>query len=169
MKRTNGKGQHGYLKDGAKPPEYALWKMWIQRCHNPTSAGYERYGGLGTRVADRWLDKDGFPNFLADVGRQPFAGAGLRLRDPQGHFEPGNVAWANTRAKHMLTYDGRTQSLAAWAVERGMNERTLRKRLRQGWFDDAILTRQLANRDHLASYRSRARKKAENTDGRVAS
>ena len=160
MKRTNGKGQHGYLKDGAKPPEYALWKMWIQRCHNPTSAGYERYGGLGTRVADRWLDKDGFPNFLADVGRQPFAGAGLRLRDPQGHFEPGNVAWANTRAKRMLTYEGQTMPLADWAAKTGINERTLRKQLRRKWTVSAILTCPPANRDHLAPYRSRSRRKA---------
>jgi hypothetical protein len=85
----------------------------------------------------------------------------LRLRDPQGQFEPGNVEWANTRVKRMLTHDGRTMSIADWAAEVGMNERTLRERLRLGWTDRAILTKRLANRDHLDRYRSQSRKKTD--------
>jgi hypothetical protein len=164
MKRTQGKGKHGLLTDGARPPEYAIWKTLIQRCHNPDCPEFKNYGSCGTRVADRWRETDGFANFLADVGRQPFAGAGLHLRDPPGHFEPGNVEWANTRVKHLLTHEGRTMSLAEWAVELKMNERTLRGRVRLGWSDTATLTRYPAYRDHLDEYRLQKRKKTENTN-----
>jgi hypothetical protein len=40
-------------------------------------------------------------------------------------------------------------SLADWAKEIGMNERTLRERCRRGWSPAAILTRHLADRLHL--------------------
>ena len=98
---------------------------------------------------------DGFANFFADLGPQPFAGAGLCRLDLQGPFEPGNVEWGDTRSKHLLTYKGRTFSLAGWAAELGINERTLRERLRRRWPVHAILNCFIANRDHLAKYRSR--------------
>jgi hypothetical protein len=116
IKRTQGKGRHGLLKDGARPPEYAIWKTMIQRCSNPSCAEFKSYGALGIRVADRWREKDGFANFLADVGKQPFPGAGLRRLDPAGNFEPGNVDWGPTRGT-ILTHEGRSMSVAAWADE----------------------------------------------------
>ena len=154
---TQGKGHHGHLRNGARPPEHAIWKMMIQRCRNPNCVAYKSYGALGICVCERWLAADGFANFFADLGPQPFAGAGLHRFDPQGQFEPGNVVWRDTRTKHLLTHDGRTLSLAGWASELGMNERTLRARLRDGWPVVAILTRPLARRDHLAWYRTRKR------------
>ena len=159
-KRTEGKGNHGLLKNGARPPEHAIWKMMIQKCCNPNNSEYPKFGALGICIADRWLAADGFENFLADVGPRPFSGAGLRLLDPQGNFEPGNVEWADTRAKHTLTYDGRTLSLADWAVERGLNERTVRARHRHGVSVQEILDPYLAQRDHLARCGTRARQKA---------
>ena len=156
-KRAKGKGNHGHLRDGARPPEHAIWKMMIQRCFNARCAEFPSDGGRGIRVCERWLSVAGFAIFLADVGPQPFAGAGLRRLDPQGPFEPGNVEWGATRTKHMLTHDGRTLSLAGWAAELGINERTLRARLRDGWPVQEILNRFVANRDYLARYRSRKR------------
>ena len=149
------RSRHGHLQNGERPREYALWKMMIQRCCNPNSVEFKNYGARGVRVCDRWLAKDGFVNFLADVGRQPFAGAGLRRLNPEGDFESGNVEWGDTRIKHLLTHEGRTLSLADWALELDMKERTLRARLRKNWSTEEILTRPLACRDHLDKYRSR--------------
>ncbi len=145
---------------GAKPPEYAIWKMMNQRCSNPDNAEFKHYGARGIRVCERWRAADGFAIFLADVGPQPFAGAGLRRLDPNGHFEPGNVEWGDTRTRIMLTHEGQTLSLADWATRLDMNERTLRARFRQGWTAKAILNRPLARRDHLALCGPRSRKKA---------
>lgn len=133
--------------------------MMIQRCCNPSCAAYKSYGALGISVCERWLAADGFANFFADLGPQSVPGTGLRRLDLQGHFEPGNVEWGDTRSKHLLTYEGRTLSLAGWAAELGINENTLRERFRRRWPVHAILNCFIANRDHLARYRSR--KKSE--------
>jgi hypothetical protein len=146
------RSSHGYLKNGAHPPEYAIWKMMIQRCRNPNYAEYKNYGARGVEVCDRWRAKGGFENFLADMGPQPFAHAGLRLLNPDGNFEPGNVEWRDTRIKHLLTHDGRTLPLAAWASERGMKEATLRARLQDGWTTEDMLTRGLANRGFIFTW-----------------
>ena len=139
------RSRHGLLKNGARPREYALWKMMIQRCCNPNSVEFKNYGARGVQVCDRWLAKDGFANFLADLGPQPFAGAGLCLRDSEGDFDPRNVVWALTRGT-ILTYEGRSMSLAAWAREVNMKPGTLRARLRSGWPIEAALSRYTAFR-----------------------
>ena len=59
-------------KTEKKPPDRAIWKMLIQRCTNPRYAGGKDYG---VPICERWLGPDGYANFLADVGPQPFAGA----------------------------------------------------------------------------------------------
>src|SRR4051812_15570421 len=45
--------------------EYRAWQKLKDRCLNPNSQRYDRYGGRGIRVCDRWLES--FENFFADV------------------------------------------------------------------------------------------------------
>jgi hypothetical protein len=114
----------------------------IQRCLNPRCREFKYYGGRGISVCDRWRGTDGFSNFLADVGEQPHPGAGLRLRDPDGDFEPGNVTWDDTRKGRTLDYDGRSQSLNDWAEELDVRPATIRARLGSGWsVEEALTTR----------------------------
>jgi hypothetical protein len=143
-RRSGKKGSHGRLKGGQRPPEYAIWKMLFQRCENPRSGSYANYGGKGVRVCDRWRGDQGFETFLADVGPQPFPGAGLLRRDPAGDFEPGNVSWGKTRPRRLLTFEGRTQSVAEWAREWGVKAGTLRARLHMGWDEESDLKREAA-------------------------
>ena len=155
------RSRHGLLKNGERPPEYAIWKAMIQKCFNERCAEYKSYGARGVTVCPRWLDDDGFAKFLSDVGPQLFPGAGLRRLNRDGNFEPGNVEWGRTRTKHVITYEGRSMSLREWAKELGVKERTLRARLRSGWSPKAMLTRPPACRDHLDWYRSRKRKQRD--------
>lgn len=164
-KHTQGKGRHGLLKDGVRPPEHAIWKMMIQRCLNPKSSGYQKFGGRGIRVAERWLEQDGFANFLADVGPQPFPGAGLRRLDPIGHFEPGNVEWGATRGD-ILRHDGRSMSVAAWAEQLGVKASTLRARRRNGWSIEKTLTRPVARRPHSSWWNRRKKNPTQDEDDR---
>ena len=139
VKRTQGRGRHGQLKDGACPPENNAWKMMIQRCINTNCPEFKNYGGRGIRVCERWLTIDGYANFVADLGPQPFAGAGLCRQDEARPFEPGNVFWGWTRGT-VLTFEGRSMPLTEWAKERYMPPGTLRARLRNGWSVEAALS-----------------------------
>jgi len=72
-------------------PEYRSWRAMKDRCLNPQSKDYPRWGGRGVRVCDRWARS--FRAFCEDVGPRP-PGTTLDRIDSAGHYEPGNVRWA---------------------------------------------------------------------------
>lgn len=75
-----------------KSPEHYTWVGMLTRCRNPNATGYERYGGLGVTVCERWLR---FENFYADMGQRPTLDHTLdRYPDKHGNYEPTNCRWA---------------------------------------------------------------------------
>jgi hypothetical protein len=107
----------------------------ISRCYNPNVRNYSDYGGRGIQVCAAW--RDDFLTFLTDVSTRPSPQHSLdRYPDVNGHYEPRNVRWAtrteqarNKRTSRLITFDGRTQCLCAWADQVGVSEATLRYRL----------------------------------------
>jgi hypothetical protein len=127
-------------------PEYQAWRAMINRCYRPEDISFHNYGGRGIQVAAAWLES--FEQFFTHVGPRPTPQHSLdRYPDKDGNYEPGNVRWAtlveqqnNMRTNHLLTYQGKTQTIAQWARELGINHLTLRGRIQNGWSVERALT-----------------------------
>lgn len=116
----------------------------LSRCLNPKAADFPRYGGRGITVCAHW--QESFQAFLEDVGERPPGMTLDRIKVNRG-YEPGNVQWAsarqqsnNKRTNRLLTFEGKTQSVAQWAVDTGLTTHAIHGRLRAGWNIERVLT-----------------------------
>ena len=92
--------KHGHSRsnNGRPSPEYYSFTKMKDRCLNPNHVHYNRYGGNGVTICDRWLDKEnGFSNFLADMGERPEGTTLDRYPDTKGNYEPSNCRWATPK------------------------------------------------------------------------
>lgn len=70
------------------------------RCSNPNHPSYDRYGGRGIVVCERWMR---FENFFADMGPRPSKGYEIDREDNNKGYEPGNCAWVTKRKNSQNT------------------------------------------------------------------
>ena len=124
--------------------KHPLFKMWCRLRNyytNPNNSHYKYYGGRGLEMSSEWMNN--FYQFAHDIealGPRPPDGILDRRDNDQGH-NASNCFWGNPhdncnnrQTSMMVTYQGRTQSLADWSTELGIKHRTLWSRLkpRQG-------------------------------------
>lgn len=121
---TDSKIRHGLA--GARV--YKCWAKMRQRCINPKDKRYDRYGGRGIKVCDRWQS---FENFYADMGEMPEKMTLDRI-DVNGDYCPENCRWTdmttqqrNKSNNNHITWNGETKLLCEWAETLGINQDTL--------------------------------------------
>lgn len=139
---------HGHMCKGRESRVHRIWRAMIQRCTNPRSQYYGIYGGRGITVCKRWRR---FANFLQDMGEPPLDRQIDRIDNDKGYFKC-NCRWVtskengrNTRSNRLLTHNGCTQCVAAWAEATGIKVGTIFQRLNGGWPVERALTEPVGN------------------------
>ena len=124
-KRTHGK---------TKTRTYRIWSLMVDRCTNPNTPAFPRYGHLG--ICEEFKTFEGFYRFMGDA---PDGLSIDRIDNLRGYF-PDNVRWAtrseqqrNTSHNRLLTVGGITKPLIEWSESSGIRYHTLKRRIYQGW------------------------------------
>ena len=118
------------------------------RCYKQNCNGFERYGGIGITVCEEWFNNDivtinnvrgtkgwfAFKKWALNNGYRE--GLTLDRIDNSKGYCPDNCRWVtkkeqanNRRSNHFITYKGKTQTIAQWCDELGLNSCRVRSRL----------------------------------------
>lgn len=130
---------HG--KSGTR--EFKVWAAMMSRAHHRSGWLQPRYLARGIKVCKRWQK---FENFHADMGDVP-EGLSLDRIDNDGDYSPENCRWATRRQQALnqsrnrrIKFNGRRLTISEWAIELGIDRRTLDHRLNYGWSVRRALT-----------------------------
>ena len=111
---------------------YSIWSGMRWRC-NKNNHTRRNHAEKGVSICDEWLDYRVFKSWAMENGYSD--GLTIDRIDNNGNYEPSNCRWAtaveqanNKSNNHLITYRGRTMTLAEWARELGINYSTLRSR-----------------------------------------
>lgn len=147
IRQSMGLRKHGGSGTLSAPmmPEYRIWLAMKERCSNPNSRGWSRYGQRGISVCSRWAED--FNAFLEDMGNKPTKDHSIERIDNDGNYEPSNCGWVtrveqanNRRSNRWVTALGRCMTLAQWSRETGIKTATIAARLNHGWAADRAVS-----------------------------
>lgn len=131
----------------ARTREYASWSMAKNRCHNPTAARWDDYGGRGIEMCEQW--RHSFQAFYDDMGQRPLKTSLDRI-DNGGHYEPSNCQWSTTKEQNQnkrpvsrcqtLTWNNQTLPVRDWSLITGLPAYLIHRRLYYKWPIERVLT-----------------------------
>lgn len=92
-------GERSRVHGAKRTPTYMSWRRMRRRCFDENGEAFKHYGGRGISVCERWLGRQGFVNFLADMGERP-EGLSIDRIDNDKGYEPGNCRWATPKEQN---------------------------------------------------------------------
>lgn len=120
---------------------YNSWRAMKERCYSKKYWARKHYAGKGITVCDRWLDEDGFANFLSDMGDRP-EGHSLDRIDNDGDYCPENCRWSTQKEQVANSSKVINAKITASELETACCcPYTVYCRLKKGWSkEDALHT-----------------------------
>lgn len=126
-----------------------IFKGMKNRCYNPNTNNYNRYGAKGIIICNEWLNKplnfcewaiaNGYKNNLT-----------IDRINPNGNYEPSNCRWVNyteqcrnRKITLKFTINNITKSLAEWCDIYKIKYSAVFRRLKRGWNIEKSLTQPL--------------------------
>lgn len=129
-----------------------IFRSMKKRCYYTKHNHYDSYGGRGIKLCDEWNDRTiirisgiaytkgwlAFKKWALENGYKD--NLTIDRIDYNGNYEPLNCRWVtrlvqanNCRSNKYITYEGKTQSLADWCRELGVNYSLISNRINKGW------------------------------------
>lgn len=125
---------------------YRIWRNMKSRCSCESASKYNIYGGKGITVCEQWIDFSGFREWALSSGYKE----NLTLDRVDGNkgYCPDNCRWAsykdqanNTTQNRIITYKGKSMTMAQWATHQGLSYKALSERIRRNWsVERALIT-----------------------------
>lgn len=136
QKRAAAKSKcHAYSRANMTS-EKRSWENMLARCQNKTHKSYQRYGGRGITVCERW--RTSFVNFVKDMGSRP-VGCTLDRIDPNKNYTPDNCRWStrieqgNNRCNNrIIELNGEALTVMQWSRRLNIRPDTIYQRLAKG-------------------------------------
>lgn len=145
--RVQNKTIHGQAKKGNKTRLYKIYHGMKVRCTKKSGQNYKYYGLKGIAICDEWLNNfQSFYNWAMSNGYAD--NLTIDRIDSSKGYAPNNCRWVsykeqnnNTSRNRLITYNGKTQTIAQWAEETGIKYGTLIARInRSHWNVERALT-----------------------------
>lgn len=130
---------------------HRIWKHMVERCCNPKSSSYCRYGANGITICDEWRnDFKAFCKWAWEHGYDPeleWRDCTIDRIDNSRGYCPDNCRWVsmsrqayNRSNNRTIEYQGETLTVTEWSQVTGLKLSTLLKRLNSGWSIEKALT-----------------------------
>jgi len=117
--------EHGDAKRNDRKVLYNKWASMLSRCRNPHNKAYKYYGGRGITVCEAWKKYENFMIWAYNTGYRDDLSID-RIDNDEGYnakncrFVKRKEQNRNKKNNRMLTYNGETKCVGAWAEELGV-------------------------------------------------
>ena len=154
-----------------KPRLNKIFENMKQRCYNQNHIDYKNYGGRGIYLCDEWNNREKIGT--SSKGWIAFKEWALlhgytdelfidRIDNNKG-YSPENCRWVtmkvqqnNKQNSRLITYKGKTQTLAQWCNELGLNYRRIQSRLNlHHWSIEKALETNCDTRLRIIKYKNK--------------